>query len=445
MTRQRQTLSKRRLCCELLESRCVLSAIAGGDGFHAVIVAGDPSGSPDDSPALRVDPNVGDSPFAGVGSLRINTRRGAYICTATAIDTTHVLTAGHCVDINNDGRSDKKDGIKSIDFQLNLDTDGPTDQIDVSIKASSWQPHPDYTGFNRPSVNDDLAVITLGEPLPSAVPTYALASADMSAGQTHLYMVGYGQSGDGVSGYTLGASWTVKRTGENMVDAFYGQDDAGKPAANEVFRFDFDGPSGNGTFGGGTLGNDRETTLGGGDSGGPSFVLVAGADPALASSYRLIGVNTFTQGFNAPKFGSLGGGINVIPYAAWIQSGGTLSSTGGSGPAGRGSGKGANSGLGVAVASLPLISLDQSPFFTSHVWSSRNEDHGASLTTVDRTRPETLPEFGPRLETLAPPNSTPAMVPASLPDRSSVASGFESDADEWFAELGSDEQPLAQL
>ncbi|HUE70660.1 MAG TPA: trypsin-like serine protease [Pirellulaceae bacterium] len=444
MTRHRQTLSQRRLCCEQLEARCVLSAIAGGDDFHAVIVAGDPNGTPADSPANRVDPNVGDSPFAGVGSLRINTRRGAYICTATAIDTTHVLTAGHCVDINNDGRSDKKDGITSIYFQLNLDTDGPTDQIDVSIKASSWKPHPDFTGFNRPSVNDDLAVITLGQPLPPTVPIYALASTDMSAGQTHLYMVGYGQSGDGVSGYTLGASWTVKRTGENMVDAFYGQDDAGKPAANEVFRFDFDGPTGNGTFGGGTLGNDRETTLGGGDSGGPSFVLVEGADPALASSYQLIGVNTFTQGSNAPKFGSLGGGINVFPYAAWIQSGGTLSSTGGSGPAGRGA-KVADSGLGVAVASLPLVSLDHPPFFASNVWSSRNEDHGASLTTADRTRPETLPEFGPRLETLAPPNFAQAMVSASSMRRLSAAGDLESDTDEWFAELGSDEQPLARL
>jgi len=161
------------------------------------------------------------------------------------------------------------------------------------------------------------------------------------AGQTHLYMVGYGRSGDGVSGYTTGASFTVKRHGENMVDAFYGQDDARKPAANEVFRFDFDGPDlSTNVMGGGTLGNEKETTLGGGDSGGPSFVLKDGANPALATSYLLAGVNTFTQGTTAPDFGSLGGGINVYSYRSWILGPHpTTNPSGGGGKAGPQSGK----------------------------------------------------------------------------------------------------------
>jgi len=291
------------------------------------------AGASPDSPALRVNANSASSPFAGVGSLQIATSRGSYICTGTPIDALHVLTAAHCVDINNDGVSNKKDGIRSITFNLNLATDTGTDQVDIRITATSWVTHPDYTGFNRPSINDDLAVITLGgSGVPSTVPKYTLVSSDMVAGETHLYLVGYGRSGDGVSGYTTNASYTVKRRGENMVDAFYGQDDSGRSAANEVFRFDFDGPSGNGSFGGSTLGNDRETTLGGGDSGGPSFILLSGADPALASSYQLVGVNTFTQGSTAPKFGSLGGGINVFPYRNWILSpGGTSSASGGRG------------------------------------------------------------------------------------------------------------------
>jgi hypothetical protein len=148
-------------------------------------------------------------------------------------------------------------------------------------------------------------------------------------------MVGYGRSGDGVSGYTTNASFTIKRAGRNVADAFYGQDDAGRSAADEVFRYDFDGPTGNGSFGGATLGNDVETTLGGGDSGGPSFALCTGCDPTLASSYEIVGVNTFTQGTNAPKFGSLGGGINVGAYASWI-----LSSQGTSGQTGGGGGNG---------------------------------------------------------------------------------------------------------
>jgi hypothetical protein len=61
--------------------------------------------------------------------------------------------------------------------------------------------------------------------------------------------------------------------------------------------------------------------VGGGDSGGPSFVLVG-------SDYLIAGVNTFsftalptlTKEFNAPLFGSGGGGMLVPAYAGWINS-----------------------------------------------------------------------------------------------------------------------------
>jgi Trypsin len=350
----------RRLVCEQLESRCVLSALVGSaDELHPVIVAGDPSGSPADSTGNRVDANSPTSPFGGVGSVQISATRGTFICTGTAIDATHVLTAGHCVDLNDDGRSDKKDGIRSITFNVNSDTDLPTDQIDTAIRAASWTTHPDFTGFDRPSVNDDLALITLSTALPAGMPTYALATADMVAGTTHLVMVGYGRSGDGINGYTIGPSWTVKRVGENMVDAFYTQDDIGRPAANEVFRFDFDGQSVAGPLGGVTLPNDKETTLGGGDSGGPSFVLLPGADAKLATSYVLAGVNTFTQGNNAPLFGSMGGGINVYPYESWIQ--GAIAGSGGSGGGGGSRGHG-----GAQVASI-LDVMESSSLVDSHL------------------------------------------------------------------------------
>jgi hypothetical protein len=437
--------ANRSLRCELLESRCVLStlvaetpttAVDNGD-FRAVIVAGDPNGSPPDSPANRVDANVATSPFAGVGSLRINTRHGAYICTAAPFDATHVLTAAHCLDINNDGRSDKKDGITSVYFQLNLDTDTPGDQIDASIRASSWRLHPDFTGFNRPSVNDDVAVVTLGLALPAGVPTYALASTDMSAGETSLVMVGYGQSGDGVNGYYVSASWTTKRVGENVVDAFYGQDDSGRAAANEVFRYDFDGPSGNGAFGGPTLGNDRETTLGGGDSGGPSFVLAAGADPNLASSYQIAGVNTFTQGFNAPRFGSLGGGINVFAYRDWVltaaASGGGGSTGGGAG--GRPSGSDADSGLGFAVASWVMTPqwFDEPRYSGTVGVTSADDDSQSAPLAVNDSSWDVPVEFLPTQMSSRTPLETP-FAGTDCPAR---------DADTWFAELGAQvELPL---
>ena len=101
--------------------------------------------------------------------------------------------------------------------------------------------------------------------------------------------------------------------GANNADQLIADDEGG--GQNEVFRFDFDGPSGNGFLGGPTLGNAIETTLGGGDSGGPSFVLQNG-------SWHVAGVNTFgfpNGGTLTPLFGSGGGGMLVPAYAGWID------------------------------------------------------------------------------------------------------------------------------
>jgi hypothetical protein len=155
-------------------------------------------------------------------------------------------------------------------------------------------------------------------------------------------MVGYGQSGYGDVGYTTSASFTVKRSGQNLPDQFAGQDDASKPSANEVFYFDFDGPSASTNFLGGlTLGNRIETHLGPGDSGGPSFILDG-------SAFKVAGINTFGFRFTprSPRpslFGSGGGGIIVAPYADWISSimndsSGTPTSGGGGGPGSQGGG-----------------------------------------------------------------------------------------------------------
>ena len=116
-------------------------------------------------------------------------------------------------------------------------------------------------------------------------------------------------------GYTTGASFTVKRVGQNVANLGILDDEGG--GAVEVFAFDFDGPSGNGPVGGSTLGNAIETTLGGGDSGGPSFVFQDGG-------YKVAGVNTFVAQFiggPAPAlFDSAGGGMIVSTYADWITS-----------------------------------------------------------------------------------------------------------------------------
>jgi hypothetical protein len=296
-----------RLRLQALEDRATPAA-GLADVFQPMVIAGSPKVAPGDSTDQRVDPNTTSSPFAGVGSIQVQTKATSFIGTGTVIGKRSVLTAAHVVDLNNDGKVDRRDGAQGVYFILNVGGDQT-----AKIAVTGFNIAPDFSGFGHPAVNDDLAVLTLAEDVPDGVPIYQLATSELEAG-TVLTMVGYGRAGDGLRGYTTTASPSVKRVGENTADAFYGQDDKGRPEANEVFRFDFDGPTGKGPMGGPTLGNDKETQLGGGDSGGPAFSVGDGGQ------LTLVGVTSFTQGANAPRFGSMGGGANLYAYQSFLWS-----------------------------------------------------------------------------------------------------------------------------
>src|SRR5262245_30107868 len=292
---------------DFLEDRAIPAGfVIGSDVFYPTVVAGDPIGIPSDSPDKRIDPNTKSSPYAGVGSIQVTSARGPYMGTGTPIGRRYVLTAAHVLDVNNDGKVNSGDGTSGTYFILNYGGNRT-----ARIPITRIKIHPDYNGFGN-SINDDIAILTLGRDLPAGVPIYDLPTGEITKGMV-LTVVGYGRSGDGINGYNTPASFTVKRVGENVADAFYGQDDPGRPEANEVWRFDFDGPTGNGPLGGETLGNDRETTLGAGDSGGPAF---AGGEGGA----MLMGMATFVQGSDAPKFGSMGGGVNLFWFTDFINS-----------------------------------------------------------------------------------------------------------------------------
>ena len=259
------------------------------------------AGVPPDSPAARVDPNAATSPWAGVGSVIVNGKPFS----GAVIGARHVLTAGH---VPRDPQHTK--------FQLNLGG-GPAHVIPV-VKVHR---HPSFKGSDAQHPRDDLAVLALAEDVPAGVPIYPLHRGDIDPGAV-LTFVGYGASGYGDVGVTVGAKPDVKRVGRNTADTFL-EDAFG---IKRVFVFDFDGRGADNPMGGEGLGNAAESTFATGDSGGPSFLCEGGAgDQCVGGRWVVAGINTFVstpsgRWVRPSTFGTLGGGMVVSAYVDWIES-----------------------------------------------------------------------------------------------------------------------------
>lgn len=282
------------------------------------------AGAPPDSPAARVDPNTPGSPYSGVVSINIRYDGLSFICSGALVGRRSVISAGHCVDTDGNGTVINLN-TPGADVRVVFNSDG---NINALMSAVAVTINPDYAGFgNCPAgvnsfcVNDDVAVITLGADAPASAKVYKVAANPLLTGQ-RIIMAGYGTSGNGVDGFTVAPSFTVKRSGENYADLFDRDDEQefnGGP--NEVYYADFDG-AGVDTFcdlfGVCTpvLPNNREAGIGGGDSGGPAFV-------AMYGELMLAANNTFTGRFSGQvpgTFGTYFGGVVMGSYADYLQS-----------------------------------------------------------------------------------------------------------------------------
>jgi hypothetical protein len=235
-----------------------------------------------------IDPNSQTSPYLGVGSLHTN---DGYF-SATLIAPGYAITAAHVLA----GKS-----ASDVTFQINGDTP-------YSMTGAQIFVNPGWTGFNASSdglVHNDLAIIKLSTDAPATVPYYSLYTGPM-AGKAMTFV-------------SYAGTQAQKSTGMNMADIVFNGTNPATQGTNEVFLFDYDGPtlSTNHT-GGGTLGANQEATFVGGDSGSAAFVDDNGV-------MKLAGVNTFAVFFSGGPtqqgaFGTGGGGQILSGYSTWIDS-----------------------------------------------------------------------------------------------------------------------------
>jgi len=264
--------------------------LSAGATVTATILAGGETDLPADTPSGRLD---AAGTFSFVGALAISSGGGNYKGSAVALSREWVLTAGHNVDLNDDGLPDT-----SWSGTFHLPGYG-------SFGVAQAFTNPGFTGFANPSVNDDLALLHLASPLPPGMGFPTLGSG---AGiGDFITLVGFGRSGYGSYGYTSNASLTDRRYGSNVIGGFQ-LDDEGSGRA-EVFFYDFDAPATTG-LPGGSLGNTIETLIGPGDSGGAAL-------RQTTNGWELVGINTFTEGYGG-RFGDTGGGVLTAPYSDWI-------------------------------------------------------------------------------------------------------------------------------
>lgn len=252
------------------------------------------AGSPPDGPQARIDENTVSSHWASAVSV-VN---GGSVYSGVVIAPEYVLTASHVVG------SAEPNKIMVI---LNIG--------DEAIKFYKASEIIRFPSSNFPY--DDLAIIHLAKPIPEGV-TIPHILPLVPKNPIRLTLVGYGGSGFGTTGVSIGGNANIKRIGYNMLDVITDKiDQSGH--TSRFFLYDFDSPFGNGDTGGPSLGNETESIVSSGDSGSPAYAEIGG-------QLWLVGINTFVNPPAGTKtitytFGHTGGGMLLSDprFIQWIE------------------------------------------------------------------------------------------------------------------------------
>lgn len=249
------------------------------------------AGAPPDSPTLRLDSNRVDSPFGCVACLMGG---GAY--SAVCIAPRFALTAGHVVHHPHD-----------LSLYLNLGADF-SHRFAIKRVASP----PPHAQRDPAQPVGDVALVEIDGVFPDGLVLPPLAQTAAQEG-LRIELAGYGASGTGDRGVSVGGNPVLRRVGANRIDRVLREKNTATPL---LYYFTFDAVSASRHDAARSLGNGVETGLASGDSGSPAFVRENGR-------LALIGINSFvirSPGTPANGFGTVSGGQALAAHKAWLLS-----------------------------------------------------------------------------------------------------------------------------